>query len=558
MTDTTVVSADWDFDDPGSETVNSLNPAYTFSSAGDHYVRCTLHYANGESKTYGSNVRIRGPLDSIVNDTTLCSGDTFRFQSCDPETLYGFSESVENEYHEITVNDTIVYETSNGCYQGRQGIAVHFQQNHTVDLGPDTLICFDDLPYPLELPLLPEATYYWSNGDTIAQTYLSEAGNHYAAVTLGPCSVRDSMYLGVTPAMPVADLGTDTSLCTGDTLVLDVSQEGAEYHWHDGSTEPSYSVVSPEQIRVDILLGGCQIADSLTVAFYDAPEVNLGLDTTLCQGDTLWLNVYSPEAAYLWQDSSEAPEYAAFDEGLHHVQVNKGYCTRSDSIFLSIIEPPFQPEQKQFFICEGEFQEVDLAQEGVSLQWSDGSTHPTFTTEQPEVFHVFRENLCGSANDTFEVFLEFFPELEITGVQEGCLGDTVLLKVAGDFDFIWDNGSADSIRTVVHSGEYFVEASNRCGSLRESHRVQLEECCEADDIPNLITPNGDQRNDYFYFECAQYGGWEINIYNRHGKRVFSDRDYKNNWDGKGLSDGVYYYQLKKGNTYHKGWIHLLR
>ncbi|WMJ74063.1 gliding motility-associated C-terminal domain-containing protein [Cytophagaceae bacterium ABcell3] len=556
LIDTTVVSADWDFGDQGSETVNSLNPTYAFTTAGDHYVRCTLQYANGESKTYGSNVRIRGPLASNINDTTLCAGDTFRFQPCAPEVYHSSSGSVD--YHEIIANDTVIYETSNGCYEGYKAIAVNFQKRHTVELGGDTIICFDQLPYPVELPVLPEASYVWSNGDTINQTSFLEGGHHHANVTLGACSVSDSIVLEVTPALPVATLGADTSLCIGDTLMLDVFQEGARFLWQDGSTEPFYNTSTSEQVKVDIFLGGCNASDSLTVTFYDAPEVDLGADTAICHGDTLWLDVYNTEAGYLWQDLSDAHKLPATETGLYSVHVNRGYCTRSDSTFVTIVDPPYQPEQRRFVICEGAFHEVDLSQENVSFLWSDGSTEAWFTTDKAESFYVFRENMCGTALDTFEVFLELMPELQILGAQEACTGDTVFLKTEGNIDVVWDDGSSDSIRAIVHSGKYFAEGSNACGGLRATHEVTINDCCEAGVIPNLITPNGDQRNDYFYFECAKQGGWEINIYNRHGKLVFSDSNYDNNWNGKGLSDGVYYYELKRGNISYKGWVHLIR
>ncbi len=71
-------------------------------------------------------------------------------------------------------------------------------------------------------------------------------------------------------------------------------------------------------------------------------------------------------------------------------------------------------------------------------------------------------------------------------------------------------------------------------------------------IPNVFTPNGDGINDYF--EIVEnnnheakledmYVSSELIVFNRYGKKVFESNNYLNDWDGNGLSDGVYYYVL---------------
>ena len=73
-------------------------------------------------------------------------------------------------------------------------------------------------------------------------------------------------------------------------------------------------------------------------------------------------------------------------------------------------------------------------------------------------------------------------------------------------------------------------------------------------IPNIITPNGDSRNDAFYFGVNTYSSISISIYNRWGKLIYQDLNASGDdyiegkgWDGtdqqtgKPVSDGVYYY-----------------
>ena len=64
------------------------------------------------------------------------------------------------------------------------------------------------------------------------------------------------------------------------------------------------------------------------------------------------------------------------------------------------------------------------------------------------------------------------------------------------------------------------------------------------EIPNIITPNGDGKNDVFYIKNIDKLEWSnLIIYNRWGKKVYETDNYKNDWDGNGAADGVYYYIL---------------
>ena len=83
-------------------------------------------------------------------------------------------------------------------------------------------------------------------------------------------------------------------------------------------------------------------------------------------------------------------------------------------------------------------------------------------------------------------------------------------------------------------------------------------------IPNAITPNGDGVNDVFVVSgLEQYPENELTILNRWGNHVFEQKGYTQNWSGKGLNEGTYFYLLrvKDGNGHwqdFKGYITLLK
>lgn len=68
-------------------------------------------------------------------------------------------------------------------------------------------------------------------------------------------------------------------------------------------------------------------------------------------------------------------------------------------------------------------------------------------------------------------------------------------------------------------------------------------------IPNVITPNGDGKNDTFFIDGLEgYSENNLIIFNRWNNEVYNSHGYyKNNWSGQGLNDGTYYYLLKIKN-----------
>ncbi len=91
-------------------------------------------------------------------------------------------------------------------------------------------------------------------------------------------------------------------------------------------------------------------------------------------------------------------------------------------------------------------------------------------------------------------------------------------------------------------------------------------------MPNVFTPNGDGKNDFFEMcndeHCdASYvlppdncEGIFLNleVYNRWGKLLYDStlREFK--WDGGDLTTGVYFYKLKYSHKEFKGQVYLMR
>lgn len=84
-------------------------------------------------------------------------------------------------------------------------------------------------------------------------------------------------------------------------------------------------------------------------------------------------------------------------------------------------------------------------------------------------------------------------------------------------------------------------------------------------VPNVITPDDHPENNTF---VLLYGGNKLSasalkahviIYNRWGGKVYESADYQDDWDGKNVEAGVYYYSVEvEGEATCKGWVHVVK
>ncbi|WP_188810960.1 DUF7948 domain-containing protein [Hymenobacter cavernae] len=106
-------------------------------------------------------------------------------------------------------------------------------------------------------------------------------------------------------------------------------------------------------------------------------------------------------------------------------------------------------------------------------------------------------------------------------------------------------------------GTYLVKLTARYSNCQVETRFAPVEVGETF-IPNIITPNGDGKNELFIprFSCAPA---TLRIFSRWGSQIFETKNYRNDWHGNGLADGVYYYHLRdtEGRS-AKGWLEVKR
>ena len=175
---------------------------------------------------------------------------------------------------------------------------------------------------------------------------------------------------------------------------------------------------------------------------------------------------------------------------------------------------------------------------------------------------IFDENGC-SYEDSILLDVNVNPliDLEIDSVICARTYISIMDNDSVDYSFYGYN-NVDSI-LIAYSQEVIITAQSSSGCTTMD-RIQVDVVDCEDELPNVITANGDGINDYFIIdEASLYPNNRLIIVNRWGNVVFDESGYLNTFNGGELSDGVYFYTFYydyEGNREHQrtGFITLVR
>ncbi len=209
-----------------------------------------------------------------------------------------------------------------------------------INLGPDFNLC------PGVIHLLDAGpgydSYLWQDGST-DQTYMvTESGVFWVHAYIGSTLYADTIHIDYWP-YPDPNLGNDTLLCPGNSLLLEPPVYFASYLWQDGSTLPFFIVSEEGLYWVSVTdVHGCAASDSIWIT-YSSFDIDLGMDTTICLCDTVLLNAGEGFFNYEWQDGSTgqyfqvvASEYGVGSHLFSVTAIDSNDCEISDTKLIYI------------------------------------------------------------------------------------------------------------------------------------------------------------------------------------------------------------------------------
>jgi gliding motility-associated-like protein len=311
------------------------------------------------------------------------------------------------------------------------------------------------------------------------------------------------------------------TVCAGMGIVLtNKSLGGKSFFWDlgDGTTSTSYGPIrhiykSPGTYEIMLVatdLTTCIAKDTVKkeVTILSLPDIVVQTsDTSMCYGDSLQLvATYNPYYNYLWQPSATlsndtvANPYSFAREPSSYLLTvrDTNNCEIQKTVRLGVVEVLKDIEWEKEADCEGQLVVTFLNKTKNALfNWDFGDGQRQLHHKWGDVVHAYQ--------------------------QAGTY--TVTLNIDG-------NGCIDTQTVTISIEDVF--------------------------IPNLITPNGDGENDFYTIKGITKN-WDLEIYNGWGDQVYKNSNYNNQWDGAGLSDGVYFFLITSPNENRcKGWVQIVR
>ncbi|MHC1708550.1 MAG: gliding motility-associated C-terminal domain-containing protein [Bacteroidales bacterium] len=315
----------------------------------------------------------------------------------------------------------------------------------------------------------------------------------------------------------------------------------------------------------------CIGSDSVTV-YIDQVPADAGPDTQVCRGDSVHL-VASGGVAYHWDAGPFTQELTLVpgSDTIYFVTVTDALgCQGTDSVRVSLLELPVAEAGPDQTICKGD-SALLIASGGVSYLWTNNagssSTYVSPPLTSSYYVSVTDINNCRSY-DSVMVWVRPAPVITVTPDTAICPGSSTVLNAFGGIAYQWfpstdlsDTAGWTVTATPQDSITYTVTGTDESGCKNTaSVKIDLLEC--ELNIPNVFTPNGDAKNEKFVIEYKGRKKYDLRIYNRWGRLVFSTSDKTEYWDGtisgNACDVGVYYYVLRLDSTVYKGSVTLLK
>lgn len=478
----------------------------TPSSTTTYYV--TVTSSGGCTGTDSKDVTVNPAL--VVNlgaDQGLCPGAFMTLDAGNAGATYKWGSTYLPSYYASRTTQTI-----NATGAGTYWVTVKKNgctARDTIVLAPKTAITAEFTttqsgsgscgPYRVNVTENSEictgsvADHVWDFGDGTVisgynQTYSHDyttAGVHTITLVVTTSGgIKDTIEHDVTFAGSsfAVNLGKDTTICSGSTLILDAGNVGSTYLWKDGQTSQTISVTTAGTYYVQVNNGICNAVDTINVAVSSQLNVNLGNDTTICGNNSVILDAGNAGATYLWSTNAGSATTQAVTvtpasgTNTYTVTVSNGACTGQGSINITVSTSLPVSLGADTAICAGSSITLDAGYPGAVYTWNDEVTTQTRNVTTAGTYNVsVNKNGCIGEDEINITLMNPPSPVNLGNDINVCFGNSIELDAADHAPsaYLWSTGATTQKINVTSSGTYHVSITG-CGvTVRDTINVTM-------------------------------------------------------------------------------------
>lgn len=556
--------------DPASATVGVNTVTYDYTDANQCSNTTTQDvtvHANPSASFSGLGIEYC-EADGPALLSGMPAGGSFNGSGVSGSEFYPDVAGVGGPY-----NITYTYTDGNGCSNTSAAASSTVLASPTVYVGEDTTIC------PLESVTIDAGpgftSYSWSTTESTQSITVNNTGVFGVTVTeANGCTGYDEISIGVNAQLtPVITATGPTTVCQGETVVLEATPGYDTYLWSDGfTTTESLTVTSSGDFSVtvgDAL--GCEGSSTIVpVNVHPLPNavVNPAGPVDICEGESINLNATAGYASYSWNGMAGTETQLVDQTGVYTVEITSaaGCVNTSNPVDVTVHDNPTATitASGPLSFCVGGNVVLDAGAGFSSYLWTSGSTTQSVTVTQSGEYGVTVLDAFGCIDSSLLAtplqitVWEPVPDVDVNG-------DTLIVANASEFSsfqwFIDGNpipGANGPSYVIGATGLYSVQVTDPQNCIGTSDQ-QMVTCCvgieeaffnaEIDLYPNPSTGQ-------FTLAVSTKQKLELNlsIYNVLGKQVWVDALQASGTSNKAidlsdLPDGIYFLNLEaEGKT----------
>lgn len=575
---------------PGGQTTTSvsLNPAST-----SNY---TITGSNGIcSASTVTSINVTNTPTLTVNPTTICAGQTATLNASGAAS-YTWSPggSTGSSYTAAPVSNTTVSVIgANGICTAQTTSSITVSGAIAITVNSPT-ICAGQTA---SLSANGAATYTWNTGANTSTLNISPGSTTIYTISgsSGSCTGSNTATVTVN-SLPTLTVSSN-NICTGQTATLTVT--GANTYTWSNSNNNTSQTVSPIATTVYTVSGtdnnGCVSSGiySTTVTVTPTPTISVN-SASICAGQTATLTV-SGATNYTWSTTANTSSISVSPAITSNYTVNgtNGGCYTSTTAIISVSPSPSITVNALNTtgcptLCVNFSETISPATSTFTYNFGDGSSSNTSNPTHcyanggnyTVVLTAADAGLGCSSTFTLPTIINVInnpvADFSVQGGNIVFVNNTVQLtnNSSNAISYVWDlcNGNTSILPDVTTS---YADTGSCCITLLAVNGTCTNSVTKCIDIinditiniPNVFTPNGDQKNDLFKITGNGIKNLQCSIYDRWGLKLFEWTGINGGWDGNvktGIApSGTYYYiinytDLKEKSTTEKGFLNLFR